>query len=97
MRYAKGPRLVRVVVPCAQTRVAIEMRTAQSATCFERPAQQATEPRVKQEVRSVLCHSLVVDSMFEQSKNIVTTRFFVVNLSSCSWPVVRGVVYTIIV
>ena len=33
-----------------------------SATRFERPAQQATEPRAKQETRSVLCHSLVVDS-----------------------------------
>ena len=32
-----------------------------SATCFERPAQQATEPRVKRETKSVLCHSLVVD------------------------------------
>ena len=30
---------------------------------FERPAQQATEPRAKRETRSVLCHSLVVDSI----------------------------------
>ena len=60
----KGPRLVRFAVPCAQTTVAIEMhsRTAQNATCFERPVQQATEPRAKQEMRSVLCHNLVVDS-----------------------------------
>ena len=32
----------------------------ESATCFKRPAEQvlalATEPRAKQEVRSVLCH-----------------------------------------
>ena len=37
---------------------------------FKRPAQQATEPRTKQEVRSVLCHSLVVDLTFEQSENV---------------------------
>ena len=35
---------------------------ARSATCFERPAEQATEPRAKQEMKSVLCRSLVVDS-----------------------------------
>ena len=29
---------------------------------FKRPAQQATEPQVERETRSVLCHSLVVDS-----------------------------------
>ena len=33
-----------------------------SAMRFERPAQQATEPQAKREARSVLCHSLVVDS-----------------------------------
>ena len=36
---------------------------ARSATRFERPAQQATEPRAKRETRSVLHHSLVVDSI----------------------------------
>ena len=35
---------------------------AQSAVRFKRPAQQATEPRAKRETRSVICHSLVVDS-----------------------------------
>ena len=68
---SEGPQLIRIAVPCAQTRVAIEMhleRTAQSATCLERPAQQVTKPRVKRETRSVLCHSLVVDSTFEQSE-----------------------------
>ena len=33
----------------------------QSAACFERPAQQAIEPRAKREAISVLCHTLVVD------------------------------------
>ena len=62
---SESPRLVRIAVPCAQTRVAIEMhsqRMARSAARFNRPAQQATEPRAKQEMRSVLRHSLVVDS-----------------------------------
>ena len=35
-----------------------------------RPHATSTEPRVKRETRSVLCHSMVVYSMFEQSKNI---------------------------
>ena len=34
----------------------------QRAACFERPAQQATEPQAKRETRSFLHHSLVVDS-----------------------------------
>ena len=33
----------------------------ESATRFEMPAQQATEPQAKRETRSVLCHSLVGD------------------------------------
>ena len=35
---------------------------AQSAAHFKRPAQLATEPQAKRETRSVLRHSLVVDS-----------------------------------
>ena len=38
-----------------------------STACFDRPAQQATEPRAKREVMSALCHSLVVDLTFERS------------------------------
>ena len=45
-----------------------------SATRFDRPAWQATEPRAKREVISALCHGLVVDSMFEQSENVVITQ-----------------------
>ena len=45
-----------------------------STARFERPAQQATEPRAKREARSILCHSLMVDSTFEQSENIAITR-----------------------
>ena len=44
---SEGSRLVRIVVPCAQTRVTkrrILEQTVQSAMRFERPAQQATEP-----------------------------------------------------
>ena len=63
---SEGPRLVRFAVPCAQTRVTIEMHSRMngtgSAVRFERPAQQITEPQAKREMRSVLCHSLVVDS-----------------------------------
>ena len=53
---------------------------AQSATRFKRPVQKATEPRVKREMRSVLCHSLVVDSTFKQSENVTIA---VVSLSTC--------------
>jgi hypothetical protein len=46
----------------------------QSAANFERPAEQATEPRAKREVRSVLCYIMPVnsqvDSMFEQSETV---------------------------
>ena len=72
-----GSRLVRVVVPCAQTRVpgprGILEQMAQSAMSFDRPAQQATEPRPKRGARSVFCHSLVVDSTFEQSEEVAIT------------------------
>ena len=46
-----------------------------SATCFDRPAQQATELRAKREAMSALCHRLVVDSTFEQSENVAITRW----------------------
>ena len=44
---SEGSRLVRVAVPCAQTRVAVETHfgTNGAKRCvFERPAEQATEP-----------------------------------------------------
>ena len=62
--------------------------SGESAACFNRPVRQATEPQAKQEVMSALCHGLVVDSTFEQSHH------YIMSLSSCSWPAVRGVVYT---
>ena len=40
----------------------------------------ATEPRAKQETRSVVCHSLVVDSTFKQSENVAIA---VMSSSSC--------------
>ena len=45
-----------------------------SATCFDRPAQQAIEPQVKREAMSALCHGLVVDSTFELSENITSAK-----------------------
>ena len=76
-------RLVRIVVPCAQTRLpgpgAIEMHSrtrasGASAAHFDRPARQATEPRAKREAISALCHGLVVDLTFERSENFTITR-----------------------
>ena len=81
---SEDSRLVRIVVPCAQTRLpgsigAIEMHSrarasGASAVRFDRPARQATEPRAKREAISALCHGLVVDSTFERSENIAITR-----------------------
>ena len=47
---------------------------AQSAARLERLAQQATESRAKRQARSVLHHSLMVDSTFKQSGNVAITR-----------------------
>ena len=84
---SEDSRLVRIVVPCAQTwhkrgcqgLGAIEMHSraqasSASAARFDRPARQATEPRVKREVMSALCHGLVVDSTFQRSENVAITR-----------------------
>ena len=59
-----------------------------SAAHFNRPARQATKPRAKWEVTSVLCYGLVVDSTFERSDVAIT-----VSLSSYSRPAVSGVVF----
>ena len=69
----QGSGLVRTVRPCAQRRVALMPRAIatardallndrhESAARFEKPAKQAlalaTEPRAKQEARSVLYHT----------------------------------------
>ena len=50
------------------------------------------KPRAKQEMRSVLCHSLVVDSTFKLSENVAIA---VVSLSTCCWPALRDVVYEV--
>ena len=52
-----------------------------SAAYFERPAQQATEPRAKREARSVLCHCLMVDSTRE---NVTIHGEFEQLLLACS-------------
>ena len=36
---------------------------------FKKPAQQATKPQVKREMRSVLCHSLAADSTERGSRH----------------------------
>ena len=80
---SEDSRLVRIVVPCAQTRLprprghrdAFRARASgASAARFHRPARQATEPRAKREAMSALCHGLVVDSTFERSENFAITR-----------------------
>ena len=73
---SEGSRLVRIVVPCAQTRVAIEThsRANNMKRCtIQETAQQAIKPRAKREVRSVLYHSLVIHSMFKQSENVMVS------------------------
>ena len=55
-----------------------------SAARFDRPAQQATEPRAKREAISALCHGLVVDSTFERSENVAITGEFDQLLLACS-------------
>ena len=52
-----------------------------SAAYFERPAQQATEPRLKRGARSVLCHCLMVDSTRE---NVTIHGEFEQLLLACS-------------
>ena len=89
----EGPRLVRIAVPYAQIRMAIdsdafsnERREASRVSrgllsmlaC--RPRTTEAEPQAKRETRSVLCYSLVVDSTFEQSENVAIA---VVSSSSC--------------
>ena len=65
---SEGPRWVRIAVPCAQTRVAIEMHSRWnerreavqvSRGLLSRPRPPSLE---RSETRSVLRHSLLVDS-----------------------------------
>ena len=58
----EGSRLVRTVGMCVQTRVAIEThsQTRDAKCCVERPAEEATKPRGKQEPRWTaffFCHT----------------------------------------
>ena len=75
-----GPRLVRIEVQCAQTRVSIEMHP-QTNSVKRRVFREACSAghRALSEVRDKVC-SLSVDSMFEQSKNVA---FAMVSLRSC--------------
>ena len=91
----QGTGLVRTVGACAQRRVALMPRAIatardaflhcrrESATRFERPAKQAlalaTEPRAKQEARSVPISSPV--TMFEQIENVA-----IAHLAGGVWP-----------
>ena len=82
---SEDSRLVRIVVPCAQTRLPRprDHRDAFSSSSERRKRRafrqacsdwQATEPRAKREATSALCHGLVVDSTFERSENFAITR-----------------------
>ena len=74
----EGSRLVRIVVPCAQTRLPGPRghRDAFSSSSERRKAPRVSTGLLGREARSVLdlCHSLVVDSTFEQSENVAITR-----------------------
>ena len=75
-----GPRLIRIAVPCGhRDAFSNERREVPhvSRGLLSRP--RATEPQVKRETRSVLCHSLVVNLTFEESENVA---FAVVQSSS---------------
>ena len=71
---SEGSRLVRIVVPCAQTRLPGPRAhsRAQVSGAKRRAFQQACS--AGREARSDLCHSLVVDSTFEQRENVAITR-----------------------
>ena len=71
---SEDARLVMIVVLCAQTRLPGPWSHRDAFSRFDKPAWQATEPRAKREAMSVLCHGLVVDSMFKQSKNVAIAR-----------------------
>ena len=76
---SEDSRSVRIVVPCAQTRLPRprDHRDAFSSSSERRKRRafrQATEPRAKREAMSALCHGLVVDSTFERSENFAITR-----------------------
>ena len=77
----EGSQLVRIVKLCAQTRLPgprghrdAFLSSSKQCKAPRVSTRQATEPRAKREARSVLCHSLVVDSTFEQSENVTITR-----------------------
>ena len=76
---SEGPRLVRIAVPRAQTRVTIETHSRTNG--FERPVQQATEPRAKRETRSVLLQS---GGRFDVRAEQESHHAAVVGSSSCS-------------
>ena len=68
---SEGPRLVRIAVPCAQTRVATEMHSRTKRRSFEKPAQQAaTKPRSKRETKFVF-----VDVRAERERRHLSGEF----------------------
>ena len=85
---SEGSQLVRIVVPCAQTRVAIETHSRVKGTKC-RAFREASKARGK------VCSLSQPDGKFnvraEQERCCYT-----VSSSSCSWPAVRSVVYAII-
>ena len=72
---SEDSRLVKIVVPCAQTRLSgprghRDAFLSSSKRRKHRVFRQATEPQAKREAMSALCHGLIVDSTFEQSENV---------------------------
>ena len=84
---SEGPRLDRIAVLCAQIRVATEMHSrvngAKHHAFREACSAGHVSPSLERSERrglAVLCHSLVVDSTFEQGENVAIA---VVSSSSC--------------
>ena len=61
---SKDSRLVRIVVPCTQTRLPEPRGHRDAGISTGLLGRPPTEPRAKQEAMSALCHSLVVDLTF---------------------------------
>lgn len=57
---SEGSQMVRIIVLCAQTSghkdEFLNQWCEAATTCFDRPAEQATEPQVNREARSILYH-----------------------------------------
>ena len=74
---SEGSRLVTIAVPCAQMRVAIETYSRANGTkhcVFQEACSAGHQASSKARGKVYSCHSLVVDSTFEQSENVTIIR-----------------------